>query len=353
MRIKIFYDNQEFQRILQLCGKITIGGYQKLSDIEWLPQNFEKADYSLFTDIFFDPSLVKHDSSALKIGLLLEPLQIDPILRFKLWRCQRHLDAILTFQDSLLRKKGKFKPYVVGGTLMIAEEKIQLKAKNKLISIVASTKKVTAGHKIRHKILDTFSKEFGIEPWGAGYRSYAEAGEPFRDYRFAIVVENVKQDHFFTEKLIDCLLNKTIPIYWGAESIFSYFDPRGILTFRNLDELRQILKKLDTLDIPEESLEINQELAFNYASKELNIQNAVTNLLPNGLPKKNLTELIRDSKNILIGNQFLESSPTPSTNSEIPGLQKNPDNIILRLIGKLLYYFFQIRELLIFVKFRI
>ena len=36
-----------------------------------------------------------------------------------------------------------------------------------------------------------------------------------KDYMFTIVIENVVDDCWFTEKLMDSLLTGTIPIYWG------------------------------------------------------------------------------------------------------------------------------------------
>ena len=58
-----------------------------------------------------------------------------------------------------------------------------------------------------------------------------------KDYMFTIVIENVVDDCWFTEKLMDSLLTGTIPIYWGCPSIGSLFDPAGIITFESVDQL--------------------------------------------------------------------------------------------------------------------
>ena len=36
----------------------------------------------------------------------------------------------------------------------------------------------------------------------------------------------------------------TIPIYWGAEDIGSYFDERGIIKFNSIEELVPIINNL-------------------------------------------------------------------------------------------------------------
>ena len=41
---------------------------------------------------------------------------------------------------------------------------------------------------------------------------------------YSVVVESSSELNYFTEKLIDCLITKTIPIYWGCPNISEYFD---------------------------------------------------------------------------------------------------------------------------------
>ena len=57
----------------------------------------------------------------------------------------------------------------------------------------------------------------------------------FRKYQFSIVIENVAQNTWFTEKIIDCLITKTIPIYYGCPSISEYFDTTGWIIFDGID----------------------------------------------------------------------------------------------------------------------
>jgi len=41
---------------------------------------------------------------------------------------------------------------------------------------------------------------------------------------YSVAVESASQKNYFTEKLIDCLITKTIPIYWGCPNSSDFFD---------------------------------------------------------------------------------------------------------------------------------
>ena len=67
----------------------------------------------------------------------------------------------------------------------------------------------------------------------------------FETAKYHIVVENEQRDNWITEKLIDCLASKTIPIYWGASNIGDYFNTDGMIIFNTIEELKDILDNLD------------------------------------------------------------------------------------------------------------
>ena len=41
---------------------------------------------------------------------------------------------------------------------------------------------------------------------------------------YSVAIESSSEKNYFTEKLIDCLITKTIPVYWGCPNINDYFD---------------------------------------------------------------------------------------------------------------------------------
>ena len=86
------------------------------------------------------------------------------------------------------------------------------------------------------------TRNFDKDHCGAGISNQKILG--LKDYMFSIVIENCKEDYYFTEKLVDCFLTGTIPIYYGCPSIHKFFNGNGILSFTTVDECIQILNTL-------------------------------------------------------------------------------------------------------------
>lgn len=67
-------------------------------------------------------------------------------------------------------------------------------------------------------------------------------------YRFAICFENAQGlDGYITEKLFDCFVAGTVPVYWGAPDIAD-FVPAGFVDFRGFDSFDALYEHLRSLD---------------------------------------------------------------------------------------------------------
>ncbi len=190
-----------------------------------------------FTDV--DLYTEKH-----KVGFIIESPLIKPQAYDYIRNPSNYnkFDFILTFSQDLIKTNPeKFKFYAFGGCWIYPEDRgIHEKIKN--ISIISSAKRITSGHVLRHEIISQFKQQIeGI--YGGGYKFVQNKIESLKDYRYSIVVEQGNHDAMFSEKLIDCFITGTIPIYWGCEgNIGKYFNPNGILQFTKIEELSEILK---------------------------------------------------------------------------------------------------------------
>lgn len=240
-------------------------------DLKIKPKNiiFDRTNKSHNLKFFTDQSLddSRYDNLAkLKIGWILESPAyfIDLHKKLSTSHYKKFFDYILTNNKKLLDTDSMFIFCPTGGT-WIKPAEWSIYNKTKSISIIASGKNDLNGHKIRHQIVEKYRNI--IDVYGREYSSLDNKLDGLRDYRYQIVVENCKEDYYFTEKLIDCFATGVIPIYWGCPSIANFFDIDGILTFDNVDELDDIMAKLSENNYLKKIKHIknNFELAKKYA----------------------------------------------------------------------------------------
>lgn len=240
--------------------------------IEWdRTSNIKDGDIVFFTDSSLN--LVNSISmNCKKIGWLIEPPEVNyDNYQFVINNYEK-FDLILTHQQSLLSISNKFKPLPMWCSWIKPENQIIAK-KNKDISIIVSNKRDTFGHKLRHDTVNRFSSNYKIDLFGFAYNRIEDKSTALSDYRFSIIIENAKSDYLFTEKLVDCLVTGTVPIYWGANKIGDFFDLDGFFTFNDIEELNSILTQLNE-EKYEELLPIVKK-NFDIASKYVTVEDYI------------------------------------------------------------------------------
>lgn len=120
------------------------------------------------------------------------------------------------------------------------------------VSFMTSGKLFTEGQKLRHQIYHSsdelkYTKRFyesRIPIAGKFTKLPNDDKKNLFDSAFSIVVENHRQQYYFSEKIIDCIWSKSLPIYYGCKNIEEYFDVRGMILFNDFDELKDIVSNL-------------------------------------------------------------------------------------------------------------
>jgi len=209
--------------------------------IEWdfNPSVVNDGDIVVFTDLSLNEVFKFKNLKIKKIAWLLE----SPVIvnQNSILNLVDEFDEIFTFREDFLNLNNKFK-FVPYHCSWIQYENRNVYEKNKNLSIIVSEKKQTEGHILRHQIVERYKKDIDI--YGRGYKFVSDKLDALKDYRFSIVVENTKKNYYFTEKLLDCFVTGTIPIYWGCPKIGDFFNEKGIITFNNIDELNEIIINL-------------------------------------------------------------------------------------------------------------
>jgi hypothetical protein len=174
---------------------------------------------------------------------------------------------VLTHNSELLLAlpNARFVPH--GGSFLPAIE-IRDTVKTDRVALVASFKRTTQGHRMRHTIAN-WSRESvpDLALYGYGYQPLQDKGLAHAPYYYSVVIENSRCAGYFTEKLIDSLLCASIPIYWGAPDIGHFFDERGLIACHDEAAVRKAIQCLSPADYHRRRpfLEENMRRALHYA----------------------------------------------------------------------------------------
>lgn len=186
----------------------------------------------------------------------------------------QYFSAVLTWGDSILSiaDNAVFFPFGAGDIKMPST---YLENKRFGVSFMCGPKQLIEGHHLRHQI-------FNNQNQVTTPTEYFYKGEkrPCWSSMFHIAVENSRNQGYFTEKIVDAFLSKTIPIYWGCPNLGDFFDLDGVITFNTADELTMILNNLteEDYDKRKDAMEYNYNQSLKYADFVGRIKELVINI---------------------------------------------------------------------------
>jgi hypothetical protein len=214
---------------------------------------FDRYNFGLKKHIYTHRNMLKTDGHPVyKYGAFVEAESIVPE-DYKIFSKHKSLskefEKIFTWSEDLLNTipNAVFFPASVPFT---HNEDAELYAKkSKLISMICSKKSFTELHKLRIQIARELKSKNICDVFGNldGGPRFEKKEETLDDYYYQVVVENDIQGYYFTEKILDCFLEFTIPVYIGATKIAEFFNPEGIIQIlpEDYDHIPDILSKLD------------------------------------------------------------------------------------------------------------
>ena len=103
--------------------------------------------------------------------------------------------------------------------------------KTKLISVIASDKAITAGHRHRKALVAKLRAHFGdqLDVFGRGIRDVGDKMDAILPYKYHVALENSEFYDYWTEKISDPYLCRTLPVYWGCPNLDRYFPEQSFL----------------------------------------------------------------------------------------------------------------------------
>jgi Glycosyltransferase family 10 (fucosyltransferase) C-term len=164
--------------------------------------------------------------------------------------------------------------------VVMSYEGCDVSAKQFAVSFLTSSKRMHEGHILRQEIYERLPEKFSdLAVWK--HRSppvVSDKRTVLEPYQFSIVPENSKQSGYYTEKILDCFIAKTVPLYWGCPNLGSFFNMNGVIQFRDYAELEAKLSSLkrDTYHSMREAVEDNFQRALKVIHQWDQIENHVT-----------------------------------------------------------------------------
>ena len=240
-------------------------------------------NFSLFQD---DIPKSQDDLSSMNVISLQEP---NEYFGLHDWVIQnKHLfDVILTWSDKVLNNcdNAVFIPF--GHTWMKSNQYEKQHEKKFEIAHLSGILNKSYGHSMRHEIIARQNEmkiptNFHTTIGDRNNIDDARIGKEtvFGNSQFGVVIENFSHEGYFTEKILDCFLLKTIPVYWGCSDIESRFHLEGIIKFENVDHFIKSINTLtkDYYEQRKDIIEKNYQEALKYVDYEQNIVDQITEI---------------------------------------------------------------------------
>ena len=197
---------------------------------------------------------------------LLESKQIIP--QYYQWIIDNYefvtsiVDGIFSCDKELCAKYPKISYSIINAVPWVQDRKVH--EKTKLVSMIASNKRMCEGHARRLQFVDKFRDK--LDFYGRGFNEISCKEDGLRDYMFSVGIENAVYDTYFTEKLTDCFACGTIPIFYGCKGVTEYFNEDGIIFLDDNFDLSTLTKDLYYSKI--DAIKDNFERSINFPVAE-------------------------------------------------------------------------------------
>lgn len=217
---------------------------------------FDRFNYGLNVHFYSHMAMLEQmGNPTKKYGMYIEPESLVPE-DYRIFDnnkgLEKDFDLIFTHTERFLEKFDNARFFSVCARVWhvledengnLPENWLDLKTKN--ASIVSSDKTLCDLHKFRLELARKCKRENLADTFGTfDGGDFVTIDKSLTNYRYSFAIENEIEGYWFTEKILNCFANMTIPIYLGATHIDKFFNPDGIITIspKDLDNVDKILK---------------------------------------------------------------------------------------------------------------
>ena len=175
-----------------------------------------------------------------------------------------HIDSVLdsyeqiwTHNQELLKINNKFKWVPAMGS-WIYDSGVHKKSKK--VSMITSNKVITEQQSYRVNFAKNNKSK--IDLYGQGFNPIKNKEEGLNEYMYSVAIENDTYDTYFTEKLLDCFMTGTIPVFKGSRKIVDFFDEKSIIFIDDEFDINSLTEDYYYENLS--SIRKNYELSLQY-----------------------------------------------------------------------------------------
>jgi hypothetical protein len=147
------------------------------------------------------------------------------------------------------------------------------------LSCITSKNYWFSGHRKRLNFLEKLQQKVDLDLFGWGFNYVQDKWDALAPYRYSIVLENHQGSYYWSEKLSDCLLSFTMPIYYGCTNIHDFFPKESVISIdiespNVLQEIEEIInsdryeKNLDAIEVARQLI-LDKHQLFPFVHSEI------------------------------------------------------------------------------------
>ena len=237
-----------------------------------LCDNFSQREESV--SMTWDDGFHFDDPSWFRMWMQCEPPEIFPTVPARIIEVQKHYDLILAWNEQILtgcpnsvfitesacswmdrKSHGSSSPFLhhfEGYGLTTISPYIanytscDVTQKRFEVAFICSSKRMFPGHILRQEIYERLPERLGdLKVFKHRSPPYLpDKRKAFEEAMFVITPENTYHNNYYSEKLVDCFIAKSVPLLWGLPNVARHFNTSGIIQFSTADELMALLPQL-------------------------------------------------------------------------------------------------------------
>lgn len=233
----------------------TPNNCMKWGDFVFTEEDIEECDYLIILDYPKNDFTIKVNKNNI-IHLCLEPPNEVSKYRQYANKNVKWIFNQLDIKRNNILSHGALPWHIEKDFDFLDQLKVADLNKENSIVWITSNQRSSKGHKKRMDFLDNIKNLPFVNLYGRGINPIQDKWDVLSKSKYAIAYENFQSDYYWTEKIIDCYLSYTMPLYFGCNKIHDFFPKNSFIQIDPNDKhINLFLKEIISSNKWQESLD--------------------------------------------------------------------------------------------------